>query len=80
MSTELVHRKEHSLPVQVLLTIKGSFLLSFATLGLLLVVLAAGIPYVISDEVAGIVAASGLVIFVINVVGHFIYKLLERSF
>lgn len=77
MATESRSRTDAGFPSQLFSTVRGSFLLSFATGGLALIVLAAVFPYFANPAVAGILAASGIVIFLINVAAHFIYKLLE---
>jgi membrane protein YdbS with pleckstrin-like domain len=80
MATESRTRTDATLPMRVALRIRQSFLLSFATAGLLLVVVSSVFPYFADPAVAGILAASGVVVFVINVVGFVLYKQLERMF
>ena len=80
--SEFVHRQERSLPYRILGRVRGSFLLSFAALGLFMVVLAGVIAQFDTGDGtwSGIIAASGVVIFAINLVGYGMYKLLERLF
>lgn len=83
MATTSKNRYSRDEPRYVVLArrIRGSFLLSFATLGLgfLFVVgpllALAGIP-----EVSGIFAATGLIIFFINLLGYAAYKAMERVY
>jgi hypothetical protein len=83
MATTTNNRYSRDTPRYVALArrIRNSFLLSFATIGLTFVVIAGPLLAVLgANEASGIFAATGVIIFVVNVVGYGCYKLLERVY
>lgn len=64
--------------------LRKSFLLSFATFGLLLIVMGGAIAPISNGEltnvVAGLLGASGFVIFVLNIIGYGIYSVIRRRY
>lgn len=61
--------------------IRSSFLLSFATFGLFLILLGGTVFQYFGDPAtAGVVGASGLIIFLVNVVAYLVYLYLARKF
>lgn len=63
------------------LRIRKSFLLSFAIAGLALMLVGGTVmPLVGSPETAGIVGASGLIIFFVNVIGYLVYQFVARRY
>ena len=79
------HRGEMGLiqsgTVKVYTTLRRSFLLSFATFGLILIVLG-GTVFSRLDlpTVAGLSGAAGIIIFLSNLLGYGIYKYLEQNY
>ena len=70
-----------SLPIQVLAMLRRSFLLSFATFGLVLLVLGATVfSYFDYGALAGLSGAAGIIIFLSNVAGYGIYKYFEQRY
>lgn len=67
--------------LRVLRAFRRSALLMFAAVGLVLIVLAGTIISALGHgALAGLIAASGIVIFVVNVVGYGLYKVIEYHY
>lgn len=80
--TDLVHPREKPLPFRVYNRIRRSFLLSFSVFGIVMVGLGGVVAQLVSGDGTwpGVIAASGVVIFFINLLGYFVYKALEWYF
>jgi hypothetical protein len=65
----------------VYVPLRRSFLLSFATFGLFLIVLAGAVIAPRGHDVlSGLFAASGVIIFTINVIGYFLYGFVKHRY
>lgn len=69
-----------SLLRQVYKTLRRSFLLSFATFGLLLTVFGAAVDPMGHAALAGILGASGIIVFTVNILAYLVYSLLEKRY